>query len=207
MMQVISAQNILIMKLLHRQNQLYRQLAQQLPSSDSGSGNDKSRHPPSQDPLAEQQSSSSPLPLPRSPLPQRSPAVVVFPRPSRVVQERPAVWGEEEDGGEEEGVSNFREERERPRQPETKNMIKNFSKAIFGFISKHADCRARALAAVGVEEEDFMAFIGRSRGRVLSIAELRGLWTREDNYGRVFRILSGEYLRRHCLERTFNSRV
>jgi hypothetical protein len=49
MMQVINAQNLLIMKLLHRQNLLYKQLAQRLPSSDSGSGNDKPHHPPSQD--------------------------------------------------------------------------------------------------------------------------------------------------------------
>ena len=38
MMQVINAQNILIMKLLHRQNILYQELNKKFTSSDSGSG-------------------------------------------------------------------------------------------------------------------------------------------------------------------------
>lgn len=38
MMQVINAQNILIMKLLQRQNVLYQELNKKFTSSDSGSG-------------------------------------------------------------------------------------------------------------------------------------------------------------------------
>ena len=86
-------------------------------------------------------------------------------------------------------------------------MIKNFAKAIFSFILKRREVRGRALAALCADEPAFLAALERSRGRVHSIAELRGLWTREDEFGVAFRVLSNEYLRRHCLERTFNSRV
>lgn len=86
-------------------------------------------------------------------------------------------------------------------------MIKNFAKAIIGFIVKQMEIRAQVLEIVGVDEANFMAVLNKIRGKVHSIAELRSLWTREDDFGKAFRIFSGEYLRRHCLERTFNSRV
>ena len=46
------------------------------------------------------------------------------------------------------------------------------------------------------------------KGKVHSISELRALWTPEGNiYHQAFRMFSGEYLRKYCLARTFNSRV
>lgn len=97
MMQVISAQNLLIMKLLQRQNMLYRQLANKMQSSDSGSGNDKSQHPPYNDNLAEQNSSNSPSsqPLPKQ---LRKNALVVYPRVERVTRrERESSADEDEE--------------------------------------------------------------------------------------------------------------
>lgn len=45
-------------------------------------------------------------------------------------------------------------------------------------------------------------------GHVNSIAQLQWLWGGQDNpYAKVYRILSLEYLRKHCLPYIFNSRV
>lgn len=45
-------------------------------------------------------------------------------------------------------MSDFKDDRaDKPKQPETKNMIKNFAKAIFSYINKHPEARARVLAS------------------------------------------------------------
>jgi hypothetical protein len=122
MMQVINAQNLLIIKLLHRQNLLYKELAQRLPSSDSGSGNDKSHHPSSQDANNEQSSSNSQRSLnsqrsPNSCPPQQPASLIAYPRPSRPVRKMESSEGEEEGEGYAEGGSDFRDEPSRIRQP------------------------------------------------------------------------------------------
>jgi serine/threonine-protein kinase RIO1 len=72
MMQVINAQNILIMKLLQKQNQLYQELNRKFASSDSGSTSNKP-HPQRQtsayrelNNLEQFSSSSNPDPEPTS---------------------------------------------------------------------------------------------------------------------------------------------
>lgn len=53
-----------------------------------------------------------------------------------------------------------------------------------------------------------MRVFDQHKGHIHSISELRSLWTADGNpFNKAFRMLSCEYLRRHCLERTFNSRV
>ena len=53
-----------------------------------------------------------------------------------------------------------------------------------------------------------MSVFDSFKGRIHSISELRALWTPEGNpCHKAFRILSSNYLRKRCLERTFNSRV
>ena len=42
------------------------------------------------------------------------------------------------------------------KQTETKNMVKNFSKAIFSFIRKNREKRIRVLNYLGISDEDFM---------------------------------------------------
>ena len=94
------------------------------------------------------------------------------------------------------------------KQTETKNMVKNFSKAIFGYIRKNRGKRVRVLNYLGINEEEFMKVLNNLKGHIHSISELRSLWTPEGNlYHQAFRILSCNYLRKYCLERTFNSRV
>jgi hypothetical protein len=45
---------------------------------------------------------------------------------------------------------------ERKKQTETKNMVKNFSKAIFNFIRKNKEWRLKVLSHLGLEDSEFM---------------------------------------------------
>lgn len=79
-------------------------------------------------------------------------------------------------------------------------MVKNFAKAIFSYIRKNRDKRIDVLDRLGISEEEFMRVYEQFKGRIHSISELRSLWTAEGNpFHKVFRILSTQYLRRHCL--------
>jgi hypothetical protein len=97
--------------------------------------------------------------------------------------------------------------RGRRRQPESKNMIKNFAKGIFKFIRKQPEWRNNVLKTVGVDEAEFMRAYTDLRGRVHSISDLRALWIDSNPFGRAFRVVSFEYLRRHYLRKVFNSRI
>lgn len=53
-----------------------------------------------------------------------------------------------------------------------------------------------------------MKTVNHLKTRIHSISELRNLWIPEGSiYHQAFRIISCDYLRKYCLERTFNSRV
>lgn len=92
--------------------------------------------------------------------------------------------------------------------PETKNVIKNFSKSLFRFIQKHRVYVSRVLDHLGVKEEEFQSVFQKFRGRIYTIMELKLLWLSEGNqFHRAFRIISLEYLRKHSLNHVFNSRV
>jgi hypothetical protein len=45
-----------------------------------------------------------------------------------------------------------------------------------------------------------MEMVANLKGKINTIAELRSLWLEEENkYGKIFRILSSLYLRKHSL--------
>lgn len=56
-------------------------------------------------------------------------------------------------------------------------MVKNFAKAIFGYIRKNRDKRLEVLSRLGVSEEEFMRAFEQFKGRIHSISEMRSLWT------------------------------
>jgi hypothetical protein len=60
-------------------------------------------------------------------------------------------------------------------------MIKNFGKAIFGYIYKNREARVRVLNFLGMEDEVFMKCLNELKGRIHSISELRALWVPEGN--------------------------
>jgi hypothetical protein len=104
--------------------------------------------------------------------------------------------------------SDFKEERQKKKQTETKNMVKNYAKAIFSYIQKNRERRLQVLRFLQLSDEEFMNAFNTHKGRIHSISDLRSLWTDEGNaFHKAFRILSCQYLRKHCLSRTFNSRV
>lgn len=45
------------------------------------------------------------------------------------------------------------------------------------------------------------------KGKILTISDLRKLWSAPEALSRAFRVISFEYLRRHCLKTVFNSRI
>jgi hypothetical protein len=86
------------------------------------------------------------------------------------------------------------------KQTESKNMIKNFAKAIFGFIKKDKIKRQHILQSLGIDEESFLLTCDYHKTRVHSISELRALWMPDEtDFNRSFRVFSCEYLRKHCL--------
>ena len=92
--------------------------------------------------------------------------------------------------------------------PETKNVIKNFSKSLFRFIQKHRVYVSRVLKSLNIKEEEFQKVFQRFRGKIYTIIELKLLWLEEGNeFDKAFRIISLEYLRKHSLNHVFNSRV
>jgi hypothetical protein len=91
---------------------------------------------------------------------------------------------------------------------ESKNIPKNYSKAIINFIKRNETFRRRVLRHLGVDEKSFMESLEKLGGQLSSIAQLQWLWGDSDNpFGKVYRVLSMEYLRKHSLAYIFNSRV
>lgn len=86
-------------------------------------------------------------------------------------------------------------------------MIKNFAKGILKFIRKNSNERRRVLQELGIEEGKFMGAYEQLKGSIHSISKLRALWVEPNPFCRAFRILSFEYLRKHYLQKTFNSRI
>ena len=87
-------------------------------------------------------------------------------------------------------------------------MIKNFSKAIFSYIRKNRHKVEAVTRCLALNEQEFMLAVEKHKGHIHSIAELRSLWTDDTPaVSKAFRILSQQYLRRHCLAKTFNSRI
>ena len=87
-------------------------------------------------------------------------------------------------------------------------MVKNFSKAIFSYIRKNRQRVAEVLRRLAVSEHEFMVAVEQARGRIHSIKELRSLWSEDGHpFNKAFRVLSHQYLREHCMAKTFNSRI
>ena len=61
--------------------------------------------------------------------------------------------------------------------PETKNVIKNFSKSLFRFIQKHRVYVSRVLKSLNIKEEEFQKVFQRFRGKIYTIIELKLLFS------------------------------
>lgn len=76
------------------------------------------------------------------------------------------------------------------------------------FIERNKDLTHRVLEYLQIEDGDFETSMKYFNEHMGSIADLRSLWLERNNqFAKAYRILSKEYLRKHSLEYTFNSRV
>lgn len=91
---------------------------------------------------------------------------------------------------------------------ESKNIPKNYGKAIITFIRKNEEFTRRVLGHLGLDYAGFMRNLRSLRANLNTISQLRAMWMEEENeFARAYRVLSLEYLRKHSLPYIFNSRV
>jgi hypothetical protein len=106
------------------------------------------------------------------------------------------------------------EEEEENDTNETKNIPKNYGKAILSFIQRNTaaykDILVPILKSGGLSVNDLLLFIKRHKRQVNSISYLKLIWGHKDESNPItkcVRILSFIFLRKHCLAYIFNSRV
>lgn len=92
------------------------------------------------------------------------------------------------------------------RKSQTKNLIKNYGKAILTFIIRNKSLRNRVLDKLKIRESEFLEEVYLFRDYVHTISALRYLW-QSHPFSQAFRIMSCEYLRKYNLQHIFNSRV
>ncbi|CAD8163022.1 unnamed protein product [Paramecium octaurelia] len=93
---------------------------------------------------------------------------------------------------------------------DTKNITKNFSKAIISYITQNKDIGLRLLDAR--EFEDFMSILKEKKNKMTNIQQLRELWVDCDNeklkqFNHTFRIFSQYFLRQQSVAYIYNSRI
>ena len=91
---------------------------------------------------------------------------------------------------------------------ETKNIPKNFGKAIITFVEQHPVVVGRALQSRDISYEKFLSSLKEKKKWINSIADLRNLWL-DDNfvYAKEMRVLSQYFLKRGALNYIFKSRI
>jgi len=89
---------------------------------------------------------------------------------------------------------------------ETKNIPKNYGKAILGYIHKSRHHATRLLQQLGLNSEHFFEFMQQHSRGINSIADLRWLWNGNE-FSEPIRILSYEFMRKHSLPYIFKSRI
>lgn len=92
---------------------------------------------------------------------------------------------------------------------DTKNIPKNYGKAILSFISK-SSMTSKVVLRYSLNLSDFLIQIRKMKHRINSIDGLRKMWGSDqlDNkMKKCIRILSHEFMRKHCLRYIFYSKV
>lgn len=89
---------------------------------------------------------------------------------------------------------------------ETKNIPKNYGKAILGYIQKNRQRAKLLLQYLGLNADNFFEFMQQHSRAINSIADLRWLWSGNE-FSEPIRILSYEFMRKHALPYIFKSRI
>ena len=89
---------------------------------------------------------------------------------------------------------------------ETKNIPKNYGKAILGYIQKSRHRAIHLLQQLKLDCDRFFEFMQQHSRSINSIADLRWLWNGNE-FSEPIRILSYEFMRKHSLPYIFKSRI
>jgi hypothetical protein len=89
---------------------------------------------------------------------------------------------------------------------ETKNIPKNYGKAIISFIEKYQDKVKYITRKNNVDYEDFVEELKEKKKVINTIADLRSMWV-DYKYAKCIRLLSNLFLRKYALNYIFNSRI
>lgn len=92
---------------------------------------------------------------------------------------------------------------------DTKNIPKNYGKAILSYILRSPKTR-KLVSNMGVNLSDFLIQIRKMKNKINSIDGLRKMWGSDDlenNMKKCIRILSYQFMRKHCLRYIFHSKV
>ncbi|CAD8093356.1 unnamed protein product [Paramecium sonneborni] len=93
---------------------------------------------------------------------------------------------------------------------DTKNITKNFSKAIISYITQNKDIGLKLLD--GREFEDFLQILKEKKNKMTNIQQLRELWVdcnegKIKEFNKTFRIFSQYFLRQQSVAYIYNSRI
>lgn len=89
---------------------------------------------------------------------------------------------------------------------ETKNIPKNFGKAIIIFIEKNQPSLEATCHQYGISFLDLLERLRSVKKKINTIADLRNLWG-DNEEGRCIRVISNYFLRKHSLHYIYNSRI
>ena len=112
----------------------------------------------------------------------------------------------EDEGSEGEEPGQPDREEEKRIKNETKNIPKNYGKAIITFIERYKGVVENVCHFTGVPFDEFMDDMLEMKKTINTIADLRKLWM-EYRHARCMRIISNLFFRKYSLNYIFNSRI
>lgn len=89
---------------------------------------------------------------------------------------------------------------------QTKNIPKNFGKAIITFILKSKKQLESFLQSENIKYSELIYFLKPRRKRLHSINELKKIWI-DEKYGKALRAISESFLKKRSFDHIFNSRI
>ncbi|CAK79367.1 unnamed protein product (macronuclear) [Paramecium tetraurelia] len=91
---------------------------------------------------------------------------------------------------------------------DTKNITKNFSKAIISYIMNNPDLLKQFFSSK--QYEDFLVLLKNKKNQMTNIKQLRDLWIdggKSSEFNKVFRIISQYFLKNQSVAYVYNSRI
>ncbi|CAD8084145.1 unnamed protein product [Paramecium primaurelia] len=109
-----------------------------------------------------------------------------------------------------ESLDSFRINRKKkgPKVNDTKNITKNFSKAIISYILNEKELIQKFMS--NEQYDSFIALLKNKKNQMTNIKQLRDLWVdtgRNPEFNKVFRIISQYFLKSQAVPYVYNSRI